>query len=324
MADYSKFKNSNGDDLVLKDSRVDDISEKVEGIETGAEVNKIESISIEYTELEPDVNKNVNIKLGNGLNYVGNELSVKYDNDTIVENGNGLEVAVPVPDNTTGQGDILCWQSGSDYLGIEPHAVWCSPDSNDILVDTTNGEIRLAVPVPDPKGSHPAADGDVLTYDGNTDEIVWAAPQGGSLPSYTQSDAGKVLAVNQAGNGVEWTNAGGGGGDDADTLIVTIDVKDGPNYSHIFESATKSPWEAYQAYKNGKTVFANIRYLASNNEVYNVYSLPLSYLYYSDGILPVIYFVNYGVGSGSTSERIMLYNVEENDTWDNADSTFWS
>lgn len=203
-----------------------DEKNKLGGIETGAEVNKIESISIGDTELEPDENKNVNIKLGSwlytdednrifvspnygagtgGLSFNDGELCVKYDKKTIERDVNNnlsvnfdntltivnipsgpdiasyLSVANPVPDNTTGEGAILCWQSGSDFLGIEPHAVWCSPDSNDILVDTTNGEIRLAVPVPDPKGLHPANDGDVLTYDGNTDEIVWAAPQGGGI-----------------------------------------------------------------------------------------------------------------------------------------------
>lgn len=107
------------------------------------------------------------------------KLGVSFDDSTIVMGGDGLEVAVPVPDNTTGEGEILCWQSGSDLQGIEPHAVWCSPGNNDIVVDTTNGDIRLAVPVPDPKGSPAANDGDVLTYDAQSDEIVWAAPQGG-------------------------------------------------------------------------------------------------------------------------------------------------
>jgi hypothetical protein len=204
MADYSKFKNVNGDDLVLQDSRVDAISEKVEGIETGAEVNKVESISIEGTEFVPDENKCINIGLYSGTGglawdedeglYIPTQYPLYrgtrehpgiyfgYDNSTLELNDDDvLSVANPVPDNTTGEGDILCWQSGSDFLGIEPHAVWCSPDSNDILVDTTNGEIRLAVPVPDPKGSHQANDGDVLTYDANSDEIVWAAPQGGGI-----------------------------------------------------------------------------------------------------------------------------------------------
>ncbi len=95
------------------------------------------------------------------------------------EKPNRLSVAVPVPDNTSGEGAILCWQSGAQ--GIEPHAVWCSPGNNDILVDTTNGDIRLAFPVPDPKGWHQANDGDVLTYNAQSDEIVWAAPQGGGL-----------------------------------------------------------------------------------------------------------------------------------------------
>lgn len=109
------------------------------------------------------------------------KLGVSFDDSTIVMGDDGLEVAVPVPDNTTGEGEILCWQSGGQ--GIEPHAVWCST-SNDIVVDTTNGDIRLAVPVPDPNGSPAANDGDVLTYDAQADEIVWAAPQGGtSIPT---------------------------------------------------------------------------------------------------------------------------------------------
>ena len=41
-----------------------------------------------------------------------------------------------------------------------------------------------------------------------------AAPGGGGsdLPEYGASDAGKVLSVNEDGDGVEWKEAGGGGG----------------------------------------------------------------------------------------------------------------
>ena len=92
---------------------------------------------------------------GNTIEEIFKTLCVKYDGDTIVENGNGLEVANPVP-------------------------------------DTYNN----------------ANDGDVLTYNAQSDEIVWAAPQGGgggsSLPAYTSDDDCAVLAVNSTHDGCEW------------------------------------------------------------------------------------------------------------------------
>lgn len=123
------------------------------------------------------------------------------------EKPNRLSVAVPVPNNTTGEGAILCWQSGADSQSIGPHAVWCSPGNNDILVDTTNGDIKLAVPVPDPKGLPQANDGDVLTYDAQSDEIVWATQQTFDLPADplppAKASGGELIALTK-----EWVNTG--------------------------------------------------------------------------------------------------------------------
>ena len=101
-------------------------------VENGAQVNKIESISIGYTEIEPDENKNVNIDIldggldfnngslqinaGTGGLYVKNgeldvhckyplenygstdehDIRLKYD-DTLTLNQNALSVAEPLP-----------------------------------------------------------------------------------------------------------------------------------------------------------------------------------------------------------------------------------
>ena len=232
MADYSKFKNSNGDDLVLQDSRVDAISEKVEGIEAGAEVNKIESISIDDTELEPDVNKNVNIELD------GRWLHIDEDNCIYVS-----------PSYGEGTGGLHCDSNYGLSVAVDDSTIGIYHDGGNLhvyydtdTITTANGNgLEVANPVPDPKGSHPAANGDVLTYNATSDEIVWAAPTtlhvdddtikntNGTLsvnygtgltvygyagenklcvanpvPTFTTADAGKVLTINAAGNGLEW------------------------------------------------------------------------------------------------------------------------
>lgn len=83
----------------------------------------------------------------------------------------------------------------------------------DLLYDNTltkvsgaNGyELKVAVPVPSPGIN--AHRGEVLTVN-NSDEAVWAAPQGGgggsSLPAYTSDDDCAVLAVNSTHDGCEW------------------------------------------------------------------------------------------------------------------------
>ena len=171
MADYSKFKNVNGDDLVLQDSRVDAISEKVEGIETGAEVNKVESISIEGTEFVPDENKCINIGLYSGTG------GLAWDE--------GLYIPTQKP----------------LYRGTSEHPGIYFGYDNSTLELNDDDVLSVKNPVPD---TDAANDGDVLTYNATSDEIVWAAPQPCKIPEYTQSDAGKVLAVKADGSGLEW------------------------------------------------------------------------------------------------------------------------
>ena len=249
MADYSKFKNANGDDLVLQDSRVDAISEKVEGIETGAEVNKIESISIsindsESTELVPDDNKNVNINLGGGsggLDYTSEDglyipthqplycgyadrgIFLGYDDSTLELNDDKeLTVVNPVPDiDEANDGDVLSYVDGEIvwmepkespipeepgetshlmYNGATEKIEWWSMDELKTKAGiglTSDGSAAPTIGI-DTDGAN---DGYILTYNASTSNVVWKAPQ---IPSYTTADAGKVLAVNAAGTGLEW------------------------------------------------------------------------------------------------------------------------
>jgi len=238
MADYSKFKNAKGDDLVLQDSRVDTISEKVEGIEAGAEVNKIEGISIDYTEMDI-YNKKANISLGAGLQYdnINNELTVRTGTGGIVISGTDI--------------DILCKSplrnAGGDYPGVElryDNTLTKINYSRD--PERPDEKLSVKTPVPTPITDHSDV-GKVLTVHqasdpNDSDEIVWAAPTtlhvdddtikntNGTLsvnygdgltvygyaganklcvanpvPTFTTADAGKVLTINAAGNGLEWT-----------------------------------------------------------------------------------------------------------------------
>lgn len=152
MADYSKFKNANGDDLVLQDKELRDNV----GFDSFTENEKI---------LAGNINHNTAgiILVHNGKIINANE------------------------------------SSGGLYYDESRQGIFVNVDGETIIEDYKC--LSVANPVPD---TYQASDGDVLTYDGNTDEIVWAAPQPCKIPKYTQADAGKVLAVKSDGSGLEW------------------------------------------------------------------------------------------------------------------------
>lgn len=71
-------------------------------------------------------------------------------------------------------------------------------DDDTLTLDDNHGYLAVKHPVPDPSDENkPAQDGYVLTYDADSDSIVWAAPAGGggALPEYTLADVNKVLYV---------------------------------------------------------------------------------------------------------------------------------
>lgn len=177
---------------------------KLGSIETGAEVNKIERISIGYTEIEPDVNKNVNI------GFSGSWLTTDENNNIYVSPSYGggtgglncdsdYDLSVAVDKSTIG---IYHTEGGTLHVICD----------NDTIVENGNG-LEVAYPVPDTDN---ASNGDVLTYDGATDEIVWAAPASG-LPDPTGVTDGYVLTVNNGA--ASWAAPGGGG---SSPLIIPI------------------------------------------------------------------------------------------------------
>ena len=246
---------------------------KLDGIETGAEVNTINSISIDNTELEPDGNKNVNIGFSGswlttdennniyvspsygggtgGLNCnsdydlsvavdkstigiyhtEGGTLHVICDNDTIYDtnsgigvlydtdtittkNGNGLEVANPVPSTDNINNGYLLTKTAN---GIQ----WNELDRTNIVRAGAGIEVygtagypeRVSVinPVPTPSAAH-ADVGKVLTVQqsstpSNPDEIVWAS----LLPAIPADFASKkyVLSVDTTTGLPTWCDTSG-------------------------------------------------------------------------------------------------------------------
>ena len=142
--------------------------------------------------------------------------------------------------------------------------------------------------------------GKVLTVNSNSDDVVWATPGGGSsLPSYGAGDANKVLTVNAQGTGVEWTTAGGGGGS---SEVEVIDFKcyyDDVEDVRRLISVSKTVNEALTSLNSGKQLCARLCMVDENDptNIWEITTYPFSYLYYSEGGTPMLYF-NWGVGSG--------------------------
>jgi len=124
-------------------------------------------------------------------------------------------------------------------------------------------EIAVANPVPTPAAAH-ADVGKVLTVQqasdpDDPDEMVWAAPQGG-LPTYDSTYAGRVLTVNQAGNGVEWTTPQGGGGGGATIIRFSSNTN-----TATLNGTTLTPADAIALFKSNPNIIVR-RYRTWNNE----------------------------------------------------------
>ena len=92
------------------------------------------------------------------------------------------------------------------------------PAADGTSITNTSGTLSVANPVPAPGTT--TNRGKVLTVS-NSDAIEWSNPTS-DLPVYTSTEAGKVLAVNTQGNGVEWVAAGGGGSSGSPYTKVSV------------------------------------------------------------------------------------------------------
>lgn len=287
------------------------------------------------------------------------------DGSTISNTANVLSVANPVP-STSGlnkrvltlnnSGEIV-WGNGDGNLGIDndgdlsftaPKAyksLRYDSASGGYSVETDNETIenknfgtdpnpnyKLVVkhPVPEPAANHGDV-GKVLTVKtvNNADEIVWETPQGGgsNLPSYTQSDAGKVLSVNQAGNGLEWANAGGGS---SNTDVVNFTVKlilptEAPwEATYILHSVDKTPQQVLAILSSGKSVFASIITKSEDlSVIYDIKTLPMSFLLNDLELEQFrIYFSQYNQGSGEGGPIIIGWSGDN--VWEDSGKDFWS
>ena len=182
--------------------------------------NKIESISIADTELEPDENKNVNIGLGNWLNIDSN------NNLYVIPNFGGgtgglncdcdsdYDLSVSVDDSTIG----IYHDGGNLHVICDNDTIYDTNRGIGVLYDndtitTKNGYgLEVANPVPDTDNAN---NGDVLTYNGDTDEIVWQTPQGGASLPDTPSDYATrnyVLGFNKSTGELAWQEISNGSG----------------------------------------------------------------------------------------------------------------
>lgn len=226
---------------------------KLGDIESGAEVNKINSISIGNTTILPDANKNVNINIANG------GLELRNGNLEIQTGTGGLYV------DSTGL-DIHCTSPLKNVSGDNP-GVELKYDDTFTIIDYGNPQEpdeKLAVknPVPD---TDDASNGDVLTYDGATDEIVWAAPASG-LPDPTGVTNGYVLTVNNGA--ASWAAPGGGGGGNPYTK-TTLAAQDATSNGHQTSYGTDFYDQSISINNNSYTIVSNVAYATVENPSYD-------------------------------------------------------
>lgn len=95
---------------------------------------------------------------------------------------------------------------------------------------------------------------------------------GSDLPEYSESDAGKVLTVNESGNGVEWAEGG----------IFWINSNPVPEYEGVYR-LDKTFLEIYTAMQN--KMLCVITYVYSDDEEYEARHEVVKQTYYnsSDG-----------------------------------------
>jgi hypothetical protein len=233
--------------------------------------NRIESISVNRTPIEPDAHKNVNITIPD---------PVTADNETIEEGENGLRVVNPLPPNDTERRQLLGADGGSpdwfelgvglqfegdNTIGIAygggtgglaytpdyPKELYVKLDqetlglnSNDQITvrhdDTLkqnydnpyDGELSVAVPVPDPLDARlPADNGSILTYD-EDDGVIWNS----TTDFFNNNTDLEIFNVNNGQLSLNWDLIDGSGGlcvfhNSRDTLGVALHDAGGINMS---------------------------------------------------------------------------------------------
>lgn len=161
--------------------------------------------------------------------------------------------------------------NNQDGLGIE---------TDDTLGPNSEYSFKLGVthPVPDP-GTN-AHRGHVLTVD-NSDEIVWAAPQGGGgIPDPSSVTNGYVLTVSNGA--ATWAAPGGGGSSNVEQISMICLKNQSTAGQTVIQSVSMTPKQALQSYNSGKTLILNVivKTNLSSDEIWEQYTYPLSYLGY--------------------------------------------
>lgn len=103
----------------------------------------------------------------------------------------------------------IYYESGSGGLDIHTDSTLTRIYYKNDKGYLTSTDLSVAVPVPDPNPSEgsQADDGSVLTYDSDSDKIVWATPQTFELPADplppSIASGGELIALTK-----EWVNNG--------------------------------------------------------------------------------------------------------------------
>lgn len=202
-------------------------------------------------------------------------------------------------------GSAMCIATGSKTVGgnkvtaniplsdITPEV----PVADGTTISNTSGTLSVAIPVPAPVAS--TDQGKVLTVD-NSDNIVWSTPAGG-LPAYTSTEAGKVLAVNSQGDGVEWIAAGGG----SSTQWVILSC-----YQGTITSSNMAPTQALAIFQNDNDMACRVNYVDGQGGVTGKREYPV-YQYNGVGIM-----FTYGTeGSGGDGNFKGVFGDTDNEIW---------
>ena len=188
----------------------------------------------------------------------------------------------------------IYYESGSGGLDINTDStltkIYYENDKGELL----STDLSVAVPVPDPTDVEaPATNGDVLTYDSDSDKIVWAAPQGGgsNLPSTTTANAGDVLTLDEDKN-LSWSAPQGGGSSTSiiylNTNTMTATLNGNPiTPGEVMELVKTNPYIVLRKCWNyqGVTYYGYDNYYVAN---------------YLNGEQQLLYFVCQDFGSGDT------------------------
>lgn len=144
--------------------------------------------------------------------YIKNKPDIpQIDEETIIINDeNKLAVAKPIPDSIGYAHNVLTVETNDGDLSWHEPTVYKAGKGLNYSSGGSEITFNVAVPIPDPKGSPAANDGDVLTYNAQSDEIVWAAPQGGGGLDFSDLMSWENTPNDTVADYIE--NEGGSGG----------------------------------------------------------------------------------------------------------------